>query len=513
MLFGQLNAKHPSYDAETWSRYAALYEGGRRFRENVGAFLEQHPQEPPDVYAQRKRAAKYKSYVGPIVDFFAAQLMAAALTIRALNDVGGDTVEPDPFYARFKEDVDGVGADLVDFARATFRTCLQKQAAWWLATLPANQNQPPGSRAEWEERRLGEVRVCALEPEAVLDWELDDAGELLWACTYECTSPRASILASRSLKKHVWRVYDRERCLTFEKLHDEQKDGPLKAEDEIPLVSNDQHGFPRVPLIRVEVPVGLWLLNRVADAQTEHFALSAGLGWAIRRSCYAMPVFMMDGEDNPKVMGAGYFLKLGQNDKMAWAAPPAQPFEVIAAEKKSEKDEIYRVAQQMAQGVDNNAAAIGRSGESKLADSSSTEVCLKAYGAVMREGVEKLFDLVAAGRKDPIKFSVSGLDKFNLADAGITVENSTKAKALDVPSSTFKEEMLMAAAEAMLPGLDQDKKEAIRKEITAGVAKQEKEAEEAKKKLLEAPPPSSDQDDKPPPPKPGTSQPPAPPTN
>ena len=52
------------------------------------------------------------------------------------------------------------------------------------------------------------------------------------------------------------------------------------------------------------------------------------------------------------------------------------------------KDEIYRVAQQMALGVENNAASVGRSAESKEVDSSSTETCLKAYASPVREAAE-----------------------------------------------------------------------------------------------------------------------------
>jgi len=485
MQYGQLKATHPSYDAETWCDYDALYRGGKTFRARIGRFVCQNPNEPNELYAQRKREASYRSYVGPIVDYFAAMLMSAPLEIRAMSQ-SGEAVEPDEFYAKLKEDVDGVGTDLVDFSRSSFRSCLTKRACWWLASLPANQGRAPKTRAEWEDRQLGDAKLAKLEPECVLDWEHDEAGHLLWAIVYEESAPRLSPFASRSAVRMVWRIYDRQNVTTFEKVYDKTRDPSLTDETEIPQVSSVPHGFDRVPLVRVEVPDGLWLLDRVADAQREHFRLSSGLGWAIRRTCYAMPVFKMGDGDNggPRApMGVGFYILIGQNDSMEWAAPPAQPYDVVSAEVKAQKDEIYRVAQQMAQGVENNAAAIGRSGESKLADASATEVCLKAYGAVIREAIEKALDLVAEGRKDGIKFSVTGLDKFSLGDAKATVENATKATALNIPSRTLKQELFMSVAEALLPGADQMKKDAIRKEIESGVVDQEREAEEAKKAL------------------------------
>ena len=185
-------------------------------------------------------------------------------------------------------------------------------------------------------------------------------------------------------------------------------------------------------------------------------------------------------------MGAGYAMVIGENDDLIWAAPPSAPFAVISDEAKAQKDEIYRVAQQMAQGVDNNAAAIGRSAQSKHADTSSTEICLVAYGAVVREALEKVYDLIAEGRGDSVKFRVGGLDRFNLTDPTSAVENALSAKTLDVPSLTFKKELMMHTTEALMPSLSQDKKDAIRKEIEAGVAKQEREAEEAKKQMAES---------------------------
>lgn len=482
MKFGHLSGKHPDYDHELWERYEALYRGGKDFRKRIGRFLTQNPTEPPQVYEQRKKDAHYRSYVGPIVDFFAAQLMAAPMTVLATNGEDDETVEADDFYARFKEDVDGVGTDLVDFARASFRSTLVKGSAWWLASLPSDDGQPPASRADWEERELGRVKLHHVEADSVIDWECDDEGGLLWACLHECTTPRRSFEQKRGLKQLTFRVFDRETVTTYQKVYDPETEQP-DAETEIPMVSRVPHGFSRVPLVRIELPEGLWLLNRAADAQIEHFRLSSGLGWAIRRSCYAMPVFKMgnDGDGKPTApMGVGYYLVIGQNDDMTWAAPPSEPFDVIATEIKAQKDEIYRVAQQMAQGVENNAAAIGRSGESKMADSSATEVCLKAYGSVMREAIEKAFDLVVDGRKDSsVKFSVQGLDRFNLADAAIAVDNAAKAGPLNIPSPTFKKELFVTTAEALLPSLEQEKKDAIRQEIEQGVDAAEKAAKEA----------------------------------
>lgn len=492
MKLGLLRQTNPAYDAETWVRYEALYRGGKDFKANAGKFLLQNRGEPPDVYQARLREASYRSYVGPIVDYFASQLMAAPMTIRCTDRATNDELEEtDEFYSSFKEDVDGQGTDLIDLARNAFRTALVKGACWFVAALPSKDGVEPVNQAEYQERGLGDAKAGKLEPENVLDWECDESGSLLWVMTYEESRPRASVAASRAKIHGVWRIFDTKNVTVYERDW-EERDGP--GEDDVLMypVSEEPHGFNRVPLIRVELPRGLWLMNRVADAQVEHFRLSAGLGWAIRRTCYAMPVFRMGSSVGPEpVMGSGYFLKVGEKDSVDWVAPPAQAFTVISDEMKAQKDEIYRVAQQMAQGVDNSAASVGRSADSKRADASSTEVCLVAYGAVVREALEKLYDLVAEGRGDAIKFHVGGLDKFNLADPTVAVDNAVSASGLDVPSETFNKELLMHTADALLPGLAQETKDAIRKEIEAGIKEQmaeKKAAKEAAAKALAAGP-------------------------
>lgn len=413
--------------------------------------------------------------------------MGSPYTIRP-TDVGGDgsdTAQADDFYARFKEDVDGLGTDLTDFVRSAFRKALVKGRAWWLASLPTPEFEPVNA-FQAEAAEMLDVRLSAMDAEDVIDWCFDKDGDLEWAMCFEQDKARGSLLENRGALRKTWRYYDETNITTFERVFsvDEQKSGVHTDPDsDIQQISKEPHGFTRVPLIHVFLPDGLWLLDRVYDAQIEHFRLSAGLGWMIRRTCYATPVFQMDGDEgDAPIMGAGRYVRIGANDKMGWTAPPSDPFEVISSEIKSEKDEIYRVAQQMAQGVDNNAAAVGRSGESKIQDASATEVCLKAYGAEMRGGIERTLDLVSDGRGDKLEWSAQGLDKFNLHDANLAVTNATAAKALAIPSETFTQELYVHTAEALLPALDQGKKDQIRKEIEDGVA----EEMEAKKQLQQA---------------------------
>jgi hypothetical protein len=490
-----LSGQHPTYAAEVWARYDALYRGGEAFRACLSHFLPQNPAELYETYEARKRRAHYTGYVGPIVDWFAAKLCAASLVIRAKPPSGAPSSPNSPgapsatetFYGAWKEDVDGAGTDLIDFLRARFTRACVVGRTWWVVEMPDDEQAPPVTRAEWERRGLGRATIAELENEQVLDFEVDRFGELVWAIVHTLETPRPDPRAPRGQIQETWRVYDRESVTSFGITYDPKEQRPTEARS----LGTKPHGFQRVPLVAlgfvgtrpVKVRVGgrmvrvggaklegFWLLARLADPQLAHFRAGSALDWNIERTCYAMPVFHLEDEAKPPTMGAGYYIQLGVTEKADWIGPPTQHLAVLLERVAGLKDEIYRVANQLAQGVDNNAAAVGRSGESKQADAASTEVVLRVYGALVREAVERTYELIAEGRGEDLSWSIEGLEAFSLADGAAVIDAATSANKLNVPSPTFRRELLYRVAEALLPGVDQPTKDAIRIEIDAGVA-------------------------------------------
>jgi hypothetical protein len=224
-----------------------------------------------------------------------------------------------------------------------------------------------------------------------------------------------------------------------------------------------------VPLVNIDVGDALWLLNRVASPQTEHFRLSCAQGWGIRRTCYAMPVFNVEDSRKPPTMGAGYYVMIGLKETMAWSAPPATPFEAIREEVKAQKDEIYRVVHQMAMGVDNNAAAVGRSAESKEIDSAAVRVVLDALGKIVREAVERTYALLSDAREEDYEWSIDGLDDFSDANFAELIAAALGFSTLAIKSPTLQREWQKRLADAAVPDADQSLKDKIAKEIEANV--------------------------------------------
>jgi hypothetical protein len=504
MLTETLDLKHPSYDADLWRRYDAIYRGGAAFRALIGEFLPQNQAEEADRYERRKVQAPYRSYVGPIVDFFAAKLFSAPIVIRAKSRETDAVIEPDAFYSTFKEDCDRLGTDLDDFARSRISQAFVKGRAWHLVEMPDDGDEPPLNRADYDARKLGNARVHDLENEQVLDWDVDEDGHLLWVIVHTVEKRRRDPRAGRAGVVERWAIYDRQNVETFEAVWQVKKNqyGQVSGTEERPEVAQSlgvkPHGFARVPLVRLgfvgtrgvrtkvrgsvlalspSAVEGLWLTNRLADSQVEHFRLSAAMSWNLKLTCYAMAVFKLEdgaeGERRMPTMGTGYGTCIGVSESFEWAAPPTQHLAIMREQIDAERTELYRVANQMAQGIDNNAAAIGRSGESKAVDAAAAEVCLRVYGAIVKEAIEQTYDLIAEARGEhDICWSVEGLDTFNLGDLDTVVEGATKAKLLDIQSPTFWREVSCRIVDMLVPHVDQQTKQTIRAEIEASIAAQ-----------------------------------------
>ena len=244
---------------------------------------------------------------------------------------------------------------------------------------------------------------------------------------------------------------------------------PVPAADaEVPEVPiDDLPRTPGVPHVLLNLPPELWVVNLVADAQLELLRKRCALSWAIDRVCFAMLVLYTAAKKPVGAMGAGYFMQLTREDRLEYPAPPSTPFDVIGVYIASLKDEMYRVVTQMAAGVDNNAAAIGRSGESKLADGASTEIVLRALGLIVRDALERSFELGAQLLGTPADFRLGGLDTFQVTSARELFELASGIETLGSRSPTLERELQLRLARRALPDASAETLAAIEKELSA----------------------------------------------
>lgn len=456
MKLAELKRTHADYDCEAMCRAQDLFEGGERFKKHVSAYLPRHDIEPDDVYRKRCEAAHYVNHAGSIGGYLASFLFSRPLQF----DDGNES-----FWGEIKEDCDGLGTDIDAFMRGRFVEALQKQRAFIGVEFPAPV-QAVDSLADFNEQRLGRARLRVISTESITNWQKTATGAYAWLLERQCDTflPGPGEDAITTLTFTKWSADGKHRRwqLQYTGGHD-----PGDSE-QVPEVDPPFDPTGRIPIVSLELPADLWLMGHIGSPQLAYFRLYCALLWAYHRTCYTMPVFNLEDKKNPPVMGTGYYLMIGKDEKAGWIAPPTGPYDSIKITLDGLKDEIYRVAQSMARGVDNNAAAVGRSGESKQADDRATEIVIDAYASRVKETAQQTADLIAkvANEEAPV---VGGMTGYTVIDEKASIESTILSKDLGIPSVTFHKKLMERTVTALLPKLDEETRLKITQEIEDGV--------------------------------------------
>jgi hypothetical protein len=206
----------------------------------------------------------------------------------------------------------------------------------------------------------------------------------------------------------------------------------------------------------------LWLTNKIALLQLEHFNKSNALGWALTMGLFAMPIIYSDREFN-QVAGESYYFQLGPEDRFGWAEPEGKVYQIAADNLTRLKDEIYRVSYLLQQAGD--ASGAQESGLSKQWDFSVTQEILRAYGDVVKGSIQNVLGAIAAARQDGLAVNVSGLDEFDITDFSADAADAQSLLNLGIDSPTLKRQVFKRVALKYLCDARQNIKNQIVAEI------------------------------------------------
>src|SRR5581483_8441746 len=173
-----------------------------------------------------------------------------------------------------------------DFFRQRFIDALVGGRSHVLIDFPRAQASPE-NRAEEDALGLSRAYLVGYSAEQLINWSLDSKGGYEWV-VLRTTGLRESESADREwVTRTQWAYYDKEHFRIYEQIG---SDGTATG---IALLAEGRHGLAklrRVPLINLNVGEGLWLMNRSALLQMEHFNKSNALSWALSMGLFASPV-------------------------------------------------------------------------------------------------------------------------------------------------------------------------------------------------------------------------------
>jgi hypothetical protein len=212
----------------------------------------------------------------------------------------------------------------------------------------------------------------------------------------------------------------------------------------------------------------MWLMNKAALLQLEHFNKSNALAWALTMGLFATPVVYSD-KPWQQVVGESYYIQMGQGDRFGWAEPEGRVYSLAADNLDTLKNEIYRVCYLLSQAATNDSSGLPQSGLSKQMDFSITQEILLAYGDIVKSAMRQVLQSVALARKDDLLVDVSGLDEFDIGDFSAELENAKSLLALGINSKTLKQQMFKKLAFKYLSDSRQELKNKISAEIDASL--------------------------------------------
>jgi hypothetical protein len=449
-----INREHPEYVAHKamWKQYKDLYAGGERLRLNASEYLLRRNKEPGAVYQERLSRVFYENYIGSIVDWYAATLMRREPML-LFN--GTDTVAR-TFYNVLSDNCDLKRTSLPEFFRQRFIQTMVCGKSFIVVDFPRSSG-PVTSRAEEDASGRSRAYLVDYSADEVINWSYTPTGGLDWIVIRTSVLQQSKVTDAKWEKETRWIYYDRENFQIF------RKTGEANP---IELVDEGQHGFAplrRVPVFEMKVSDGLWLMNKAALVQVEHFNKSNALSWALTMGLFATPVIYSDREWN-QIVGESYYIQLGPQDRFGWTEPDGKVYQIAADNLVRLKDEIYRVCYLMSQAEDSGGG--GRlSAVSMQRDFNVTQEVLRAYGDRVKDTMKQVLRAIAEARQDGVSIEVSGLDEFDIGDLGVELDDAKKLLDLGIASETLKKQVFKKLAFKYLCDVRQEIKNQVADEI------------------------------------------------
>jgi hypothetical protein len=452
-----ITQEHPEYTAKRpmWRQYRDLYAGGAQFIANADRYLVRRQKEPGDVFLERLSRTFYENYVGSIVDWYTATLFRREPVLNFEGKGEGSK----RFFSLFAEDCDLKGTSLTEFFRRQFVEALISGKSVILIDFP-KLAEPVGTRAEEDARGASRAYLVSYGADELINWSYDDRGHYQWVVLRTQTLRKEKLEDVGWAKQTRWVYYDQEKYRIYERLDDGSREGLIH------LVAEGRHGLAkqsRVPLVELQVSDGLWLLNKAASLQLEHFNKSNALGWALTMGLFAMPVVYSE-RDWDQVMGESYYIQLGPQDRFGWTEPQGNVYQIAADNLTRLQEEIYRVCYVSHAGgpLAGNAK---QSGVSKQRDYAITQEVLRAYGDAVKDAMKRALRLVDAAREDGLSIDVSGMDEFDIGDFGTELEDAQQLLSLGIDSPTLRKQVYKKLAFQFLCDVRQEVKDRVAREI------------------------------------------------
>ena len=518
LRYDLLTQKNPEYDGARFEQIEDLYEGGWRIMRKAPTYLPQLALEDKGQYQTRCRTASYMPYFGQILDQFVADLFTQPLIIQPASDADDPNTRgemPDgDYYPALASNVDGNGTTIEAMAGSVLCCALKHRRAYLMIDAPdTGVGKMPESLAE--EDASGARRCYAYEVDGaqVFDWKWDEkADRFAWVILGTRENERLTPTGGRDVTRETFTIWemagDVATWTRYAIAYLETE--PPRPETMVSVEDEGATSFDRIPLLRFEIPKGLWVGNKIGPQALEHWQRRSALLGAENRSCVAVPCVYLGpelpasgqstseaaedpnrGRDPIRQFESKGFLVLGHQDRFEFGEPKGSAYETLSKQIDGVREAMFSVNHQMAASVRPTSTALGRSGLSKQKDDDKTNKVLGALGRLVRAFWSQVYDVIAKARGEDVVWVPHGLDSYESEDREQVLEESLSLQAVNIPSATFRKEHAKRIVKKLVPNLPPETVAAIYDEIDKGIdAEQELRdlTQEAQADMIQNPP-------------------------
>ncbi len=453
--------EHPEYRGwlPSLEMYRDLYTGGAQLKSKASRYLYRRHRESMDVYQERVSRAYYENYVGSIIDWFASTLFRREPVVT----VEGAAAQNAAYYADFFQNCDRTRTSITDFLRQRFIESLIYGKSYCALEFPKAAQK---FRSRLEEQQAGADRayLSAIHPTDVINWGRSETGALSFL-TIQLEAGRVDAAAPEEAPAPRFLVYSESEYFIVER----DKEGNVIVLESGPHATSKAK---QVPVFQLSTTDGLWLMNKAAHLQVEHFNKSNGLAWSLGTSLFATPVIYSRREFN-QVIGESYYIHLDPEDKFGFTEPEGTVYKIALENLARLQEEIYRTCYLLGQSRSWLSGSVQTSGHSKKQDYQVTQEVLRAYGDGVKDFLKRILETLAIVRGDQVRVTVSGLDEFEVGEFQQELAEAESLLSLGMESKTFRKQVFKKLALKFLADVNETTKERIAREIEESVDKVE----------------------------------------
>ena len=445
-----LNRKHKDYIARerTWDDLTVLYEGGDAIRQNAENLLERRPREPAELFETRCNYISYTNVFGQAIGWYLSALFNDTPRVNPIDRKTSDPIENTPdFYADFFDDCDRGGTSFAEFWRQIAEDMLVYGCGYVLTDLP--EQIDVATKAEEKLSGALSPYLVRYSPSSVINWKLDQYGNLEWAITATQHLDDSDAFAKNQQIIDRWYYFDRTDFAVYERLRD--ADTSSVKNETARLIKTGRHALAdaqRVPLRRFSLKQGLWLGKRAYLPAKKHLTKENEYDWQLLNAAIALLVVSGNVKDPVQRSEIGW-LSLPTGTKAEYLEPSGTSFEAISNRIRTLKEDIFRQMYLLAQARDSEATPAAQSGVSKQQDMTpSYEVCAGIGDALRDAMANVIWDVVTVnGHDDDFYYAIEGFN-FDDPDPASVLNLMDRVSNLDIRSDTFHTEMRVRAAAA-----------------------------------------------------------------